>query len=169
MLNPQKFCYHGSLHLLTDAFYPGPAKITVKPGVTVDCHFLLLLFSKKCKTGAVINRFRRIKISSSCEEFRLFWKAFFDQEMTGEIDCKEFAEQVVTDIAQNTYNFRIQFASRPEIPKIEYIKKTKCLESRGAGMIWPKQAVAMYPVLKENNIQLEQSFGNVLAVKLKQA
>ena len=170
MFDPKKYVSEsvGSVWVLVDCYYPGPQKY--KPGFAVkgseswECNYLLLLFSHKNKAGDITNRFRRMIMKPSCEEFCLFYKAYFEEYLAenAHIDHGAFFVDFSKDIAANDYNFRIQFD--PEVPHaIKSIQKlAKPLELRSAGMLWQRQAVEMYPEIKGQNESLENTFGTLM-------
>jgi hypothetical protein len=79
-------------------------------------------------------------------------------EDDAKLDPADFAEQIVEDVRNNQYNFRIQF-NKDKPYNMTFIKKlSQVLETRQAGMLWPDRAIKMYPDLIEENKVLDEAF-----------
>lgn len=160
MFDPSRCTMTGSIQVLVDAFYTDKVRLPNAKGKAADWdyYFLCLLFGHKAKDGKVTVVPRRIKlIAEPVDEFKLFWKAYFGYDclLTEPLDFKVFSEELIQDIHQNNYNFRILFG-HPAIVSITKLNESS--QFRCPGMIWPDTMVKLYPGLVENNEALEAHY-----------
>jgi hypothetical protein len=162
----------GSVHLLVDAYYPGPEIIQTGKGPR-NFHRLLLLFYRTKKDGTPCTRWRAVTVSTKNPEgeFSRFFTALTGSQIklgTGQIlDYKPFLDAIIDDIRVNEYNFRLQWEQAPEPYKIsiigQIVKLNKVLIPRKAYYLWPKSALEKYPALHDRN---ESMYGGSIVAKL---